>query len=163
MRKRYVWITLVFCFSCTGNRNANALSGINDLPSFNILLTDSTTVFSTNKIPFGKPTVFIFFEPDCLHCQHQTKILLKNIKSFENIQICMVTLSPFDQIREFCNVYRLNTYKNISVGKDYQYTFIKIFKPEVVPFIAIYDGNKKLVKIFKQPTEINNILEAVKI
>jgi len=47
------------------------------LPAFQIQLVDST-LFSKAQLPKNKNyTVIVYFSPDCGHCQHEAKELVK--------------------------------------------------------------------------------------
>ena len=132
------------------------------LPAFNIMLTDSSTIVNTYNIPEGKPTLIMFFDPECSHCQAVTKILLNNMDSLKDIRFYMITsVHNFDKIRTFYNDYHIADYTNIEVfGRDYEYFFITYYGVKFVPDMVLYDGHKKLVKFFEghvSVTELYNL------
>lgn len=121
------------------------------VPAFNIMLPDSSTIVNTYNIPEGKPTLIMFFDPECKHCQAETKMLLNNMDSLKDIRFYMITsVHDFSKIRNFYNEYHLGDYKNIEVvGRDYEYFFITYYGVKFVPDMVLYDGHKKLVKFFE--------------
>jgi thiol-disulfide isomerase/thioredoxin len=121
------------------------------LPAFNIMLTDSSTIVNTYNIPEGKPTLIMFFDPECKHCQAETKMLLNGMDSLKDIRFYMITsVHDFSKIRNFYNDYHLSDYKNIEVvGRDYEYFFITYYGIKFVPDMVLYDGHKNLVKFFE--------------
>ena len=159
-------ITFLIAFgvllACTSKKQ-NGESFISTLPSFDLLLIDSITLFNTKDVREGAPTILIYFSPDCEHCQAVTKNLLNNIDSFKNVHIYFLTPMPFNEMKEFSITYHLSNYKNITVGTDYQFSFYRIFKPTGFPFAAIYNSHKKLLKIYNGDIGINKMLEAVRI
>lgn len=141
------------------NRN---LTDINTLPSFKALLPDSSTLLSSNNFPSGKPIILFYFRPDCPQCNEETKILLDNVNSLNNVQIYFLSPMGLNKIRNFCKTYHLESYRNIIVAKDYELSFYRLFTPATVPYMAIYNSQKKLVKVYSEKPIISAIFEAVK-
>ena len=131
------------------------------LPSFNLLLLDSTTIFNTKDIPAGKPVVLMYFSPDCEHCQHQTEAILKDMDSLRNVRFVLLTSLPFDKMRNFYAYYKLGDYKNITLGRDYEFFFSRHYGSQYVPYLAIYDRHKKLVKVFDGGTKVSTLIQLV--
>lgn len=132
------------------------------LPAFDILLVDSTTTYNTGTISGGQPTILMYFSPDCEHCQHQTEEILKNIDSLKNVRIVMLTALPFDKMKNFYFYYKIGNYKNIVMGKDADYFFSRHYGSQYVPYLAVYDRHKKLVKVFDGGTKVSNLIELTK-
>ena len=121
------------------------------LPAFNIMLTDSSTIVNTFNIPEGKPTLIMFFDPECKHCQAVTKMFLNKMDSLKDVRFYMITsVHDMNKIREFYNENHLADYKNIEVvGRDYEFFFVTYYAIKYVPDMVLYDGHKKLVKFFE--------------
>jgi hypothetical protein len=124
---------------------------------------DSVTQLNSNQIPLGHPVVIMYFDPGCVHCQDETKSIVANIDSLKNVQIYLLTPMPYKELMGFYNTFHLSRYKNITVGIETEHTFYEAFKPTGIPYLAIYNSQKKLIKIYKGGAEINAIFEAVKI
>ena len=116
------------------------------IPSFELLLPDSTTHLNTADIPAGKPIIVIGFQPWCTHCQAETRDIIKNIQKFKDIQIYYVTPYPFNQMKTFYRAFKLSQYPNIIMGQDAKNTFMNYFKARGVPYIAIFDSKKRLLQ-----------------
>jgi len=121
------------------------------LPAFNIMLLDSSTIVNTYNIPEGKPTLIMFFDPECKHCRMVTKTLLDKMDSLNDIRFYMITsVHDFNKIRTFYDEFHLADYKNIEViGRDYEFFFVTYYGIKYVPDLVLYDGHKKLVKYFE--------------
>jgi thiol-disulfide isomerase/thioredoxin len=132
-----------------------------ELPSFNLLLLDSTTHLNTNQIPSGKLTILLYFSPDCDHCQRETDSILHNMKSFERVQFYFVTNDPMDRMRVFNQYYKIYNYKNITLGQDYNFYFITHFKTNGPPYMVIYDQDKKERATFIGQADINKVIEFI--
>ena len=131
------------------------------LPAFNVMLLDSSTIVNTFNIPEGKPTLIMFFDPECKHCQAETKMLTAKMDSLKDIRFYMVTsVHDFNKIRNFYNEYHLGDYKNIEVvGRDYEYFFITYYGIKYVPDMVLYDGHKKLLKFFEGHTTVRELYD----
>lgn len=131
------------------------------LPAFNILLLDSSTVFNTYNVPQGKPTVLMFFSPDCDHCEMQTDSILKHMDAMKNVNFYLFTPLSLAQTRVFYNKLGLKKYPNITVGQDSQFFFPAFYGTSYVPYIVVYDRNKKLVKGWEGGVKIPELLSAL--
>jgi thioredoxin-related protein len=133
-----------------------------DLPAFKVRLLDSITLFNTYSIKPGKPTMLILFGADCEHCKHFTDSLTRHMDEFKDVQIYMFTFSPFADLRKFTETYKLKDYKNIVMGQDNEFFYPSYYKVNSVPGIAIYDKNKKFVKLFTGSVKIEDIAAATR-
>jgi len=127
------------------------------LPAFKLLLLDSSKL-STNDIPEGKPSVLIFFSPDCDHCQRETESIVQNIDSLRNVNLFFITIDPFDRMKLFNEVYKLYRYPNIVVGRDYAFLFPYNFKNAQPPCNVIYNSHKRLEVILPDETNAHELL-----
>jgi protein-disulfide isomerase len=139
---------------------------IDNIPVFKILTQDS--VYANNSIlQNGKPVVFIYFSPDCSHCQRMMYELKPYMKDFAKTQVVMVTfIQPayLKLLKEFRRDFSLNSYPNWVTGTEYpDYKLQRYYQVATTPFIAVYDKKGKLVKYFdKLPKEITDIVDVVK-
>ncbi|MES2702838.1 MAG: thioredoxin fold domain-containing protein [Bacteroidota bacterium] len=121
------------------------------LPAFNILLTDSSTIVNTYNIPKGRPVVLMLFDPDCQHCRELTKMLTDSMESLKHIRFYMFTSAhSMEAIKKFKEDFSLDKYSNVeAIGRDYEFFFISYYGVRHVPDFALYDENRKLVKLFE--------------
>jgi thioredoxin-related protein len=155
--KQTLFVALIFLAACRPQSKETALT---NLPSFSMLLMDSTTVLKTQEIPSGKPIVLLFFRPDCPHCRQETQDLVDHIQSFKDVRFYLLAAAPLREIKAFYLKYHLNQFDNFTVGKDQERTFFHAFRPSTVPYLAIYDGNKRLVKIYNGGAGLDYIFKA---
>lgn len=139
---------------------------IDKIPAFKILTQDS--VYVTNSIlKSDKPVIFIYFSPDCSHCQRMMYELKPFMKDFSRSQVVMVTFiqpSYLKLLKEFRRDFSLGSYPNFITGTEYpDYKLQRYYQVATTPFIAIYDRKGKLVKYFdKLPKDITDIVNVVK-
>ena len=132
------------------------------LPPLKLLLTDSTTQFTEKELKKDLPVFVILFSPDCDHCKKGTEELIANIDQFQNIQIVMTTIQPFDKMREFYNNYQLERYKNITVGRDQFFLLPTFYRIKNMPFLAFYNKKGDLIDIAEGALPVNKVLEFFK-
>ena len=114
-------ITLAGCFGKEPEKTGNEGKA---LPSFKIILQDSTTYFDTKDIPEGKPVVLFLFGPHCPYSRAQMEEILYNMKTLKDIQFYVLTTWSFSDLNKAYNYYQLKKYPNIVAGIDYS-NFIK--------------------------------------
>lgn len=149
-----LYITCWMHNSCGSSHQSN-------MPSFNLLLADSSTIIKSDNIPYGQPIMLLFFSPDCEHCQAETKNLLGNMDALENIRIYFITVDPLEKMRVFNKYYKLSMYRNIVVGRDYNFTMFKNFDIPTTPVIVLFNKYKQERVIIKGPCEIKWLLEKI--
>lgn len=131
------------------------------LPTFELLMTDSSTKFSTYNIPEGKPIVFIYFSPDCGHCVDFTKELLLRKDDLKKVRIYMATPMSLPMLQGFSDSLGLSKHKNITLGKDFQFFAISFYGIKTFPFVAVYDYKKKLVEGFPGKLTVDDVMKAI--
>ena len=162
MNKAILYIILIFSLSChLQSSNGDTLSSIKKLLAFKILSIDSSLCLDSGNIGQGHPIVFIYFSPDCNHCQNETKEILDHVSQLKHTKIYWVTNDPTDATKEFYSYFRFDTVKNMFVCKDYNYSFYRAYLPPDVPYIAIYNSKNKLVKVYRGETNIQSIISSV--
>lgn len=154
----FLSITLLACTTSSDRRHSH---DIQSLPSFNLLLVGSNRVVNSIQITKGHPSIFVYFRTDCPHCRAMIKNILQHIDVLNETKIFFLTYMPLDSIVNFNSELDLNGHNNISIGMDIAYSFAKAFKPNVVPYVAIYNSQEKLVKIYKGEISISQIYKAV--
>jgi len=146
--------------SCKSNNNNDYQKEVAQLPSFDFILIDSTQT-SSEKLPAGSPIILVYFNTDCAHCHDETKAVLQNMEALKKVQFVFLTAMPYPELKQFSDDYNLKGYSNIMVGRDYHYSFAKTFRPRMVPFVAIYNKNKELIRIYNGDGDIKKIIEAI--
>lgn len=162
MKKIFIVICSFSLFACHLKQGGEYLSGIATIPSFDIQLLDSTTLIHAEDIPAGKPIVMVYFRPDCPHCQLETRNLIKSISQLKNSRIYFLTAAELRDARGYAHNFRLDQYPDIiTIGKDHEHSFAKIFHPSSIPFLALYDSQKKLIRIYHGEVPVTNLLAAI--
>jgi len=117
------------------------------MPVIDLKLIDTNTHFNTQQIPKGKPSILFAFEPWCPFCKAQTKSILSHIESFKDVNLYFLTNSTYPEFKKFYDRFELEKYPTIKVGIDYRYIFAQYFKTSQVPYMAVYDKDRKLKQV----------------
>lgn len=131
----------------------------NGYPNIQLLLTDSSTIFTKENLPKDKTVVLIFFSPDCEHCQHTASEMIKKMDSLSNLFMVWNGPSylPLEQVKEFYAHYHLAQYNNIVMGKEVNYFMPLHYRIEITPYAAIYK-NGKLFTEFRTSVELKDLI-----
>src|SRR5579872_191676 len=101
MKKLCFLALLTFLCGCFGKTpEKTGLEG-KPLPSFKLLLTDSSTNFDTRNIPGDKPVVLFYFGPYCPYSRAQMEEIIKNMNQLQDVRFCLFTSYPFTQMKDF--------------------------------------------------------------
>lgn len=160
MKQYLTYLFLYSAIACHFRTDNKKLSGILKMPSFKILSIDSATCINSDNIPFGSSTVFMYFDPTCEHCEREARAISRNITALKKAKIYLVSNDTSKEVNQFYIRNRLDTIMNVFVGKDYNFSFYRAFLPPTVPYMAIYNSKKKLVKLYKGETNIESIINA---
>ncbi len=138
------------------------LQNIQSLPAFEMMAAPDSTIYSSEQLKKNKPVIMMFFNPDCDHCQRETKELLAYKEELKDIQIVMVSSLSFTSIKDFYKEYNIASMPGVSMGQDINYALRLKFRPTNFPGIYVYDANRKLVKVYAGNVAVPTILDALK-
>jgi thiol-disulfide isomerase/thioredoxin len=131
------------------------------LPPIQILLSDSSTMYTKAQIPNDRPVLFMIFSPDCSHCQHETEEMIAHMDELKDVQIVMITYHPLSAMRDFITDYGLAKYPNIVVGKDVYYITTGFFDVHNIPYMAMYNKKVKLIEGFEGSLHFTKVIEVL--
>lgn len=131
------------------------------LPSFELLLPDSTTKFNTVEIPAGSPFVVIGFSPTCTHCQAEARDIVKNISQWKDTRIYFITPYPFQDMKGFYKYFKMDKCPNITMGHDETNAFFKYFDSKSIPYTTVFDSKKRLKQVFIGETKSADVRKVI--
>lgn len=132
------------------------------IPAIKLNRVPDSSLYTNENIKKNAPFVIMFFSPDCDHCQTETKELLAYKQELKNIQILMVSMASFPEIKDFHETFQLSSMPNVTLGQDVNFTLGSIYKIRTYPSIFVYDKNGNLAKAFVGNIGVPSILDAVK-
>ncbi|MEO6524758.1 MAG: hypothetical protein ABIN91_23940 [Mucilaginibacter sp.] len=140
------------------------------IPHYRLLSQDSTYITQDN-LKKGKPTMIIYFSPDCTHCQKLTyefqdefaKEAKVHANTLKHVQIVMATWAQLKAIQVFYRDFGLVKYPNITVGTEGNaMTLGHVYNVSTTPYIAIYSKTGQLVKVFDKVPKLEDIIATLK-
>ena len=131
------------------------------IPSFSLLLTDSTTHYTNLDIVKGKPTVIVYFSPDCSHCQADAKNIAEKLDSLKDINFIWCSSHEVTKIKEFAIKYNMNTLPNMVFGKDEKWAIPSVYKIGFTPYFVVYGKDGLFYKEFRNGLLPKELMEAV--
>jgi thiol-disulfide isomerase/thioredoxin len=147
--KQITLIIIIACLEgCFGAEPQKTGKEGKPLPQFSLLLTDSITWINTAQLPTGKPIAIYYFSPYCPYCKAQTEEIIEDMDKLKDINFYFISRFPMPTIKAFQKAYQLNKYANIITSMDTSSFASDYFEISAVPYIAIYNKNKKLNKTF---------------
>ncbi len=116
------------------------------LPEFTFYRADGRP-FGRHDLPMNSPLLFVFFDPDCPHCQQAVRHIGEQFFLNGKTEICFVSIENWDKIRSFISVYgaKLKDQPNVVWLRDSAAEFIGKFKPLKFPAMMLYSASGKLV------------------
>lgn len=133
-----------------------------NIPVIKINTVPDSLLFTTENLQKGTPFVIMFFNPDCEHCQKETKELLAYKEELKNIPVLMVSPAPYNEIKKFYQEYKLSSMPNIKTGQDINYKLAGIYHIKTYPSVFVYDNRGILAKAFVGNIGIPAIIAAAK-
>lgn len=141
--------------SCFGKSPEKTGMEGKSLPDFSLQMPDSTTWIHTKDIKTGQPAVFFLFSVHCPYCKSQLTKITDNATSLKDLPIYMVTSESYVEMKQFYEANKLSQYPNIKVGRDTSAFLGEYLNVKGIPFLALYDKNKRLARAFSGPTNPN--------
>jgi len=155
--KILLWCWLLSLISCFDPPKVKVKLEGRPMPSFDLLLQDSVTRLNTDSIREGNPVILFYFNPDCPYCKAQITDILNHISIFKGVQFYLFTSYQYKDLEDFYKRYHLKDYPNITVAVDYSNFFSTHFPVDAVPYLAIYDKEKKLKRILVGNHNVDSI------
>lgn len=170
MRSIFISIAGLF-FSFTSVAQANSSTSATDtlapyqknptIPAFSIQMPDSSW-FTKVNLKANKPTLVLYFSPDCGHCQMETEEVLSKMKDLSNLQIVMITSRPFEDMANFAAYYKINKFPAIKIGTDPNRMITRFYDVKFTPFSALYDKKGKLVRVYEKGIDFPELISLIK-
>jgi hypothetical protein len=131
------------------------------LPDFSFTSTSGKPVTKAS-LPKGQPVIVFYFDPDCDHCQLQSKMIndkiAENKDFFKGITFLFVSWGEMEAIKQFPVKHLPGLTSPNFFTKDEQYKFDSYFGYSEVPSIYVYDRYWVRTGSFKAETKPENLV-----
>lgn len=132
-------------------------------PVFKLLKMDSSSYLTHKDLKDSVNTVFVNFSPSCDHCERTIESILLNIQKFSNTQFVLTSFETFSNIRKFYFDKGLNSFTNVFIGYEYDFTLTRQVKYSSFPCLVLFDKNKQYIKTINEESNAKALLKALKI
>ncbi len=120
------------------------------------------TIDSDNyvRLNFNEPTILVYFNSECEHCQEEFDDLRINISGAGNVQICLVSYEQPEDIKLFVAKYRLTEYSTVFLLQIEPHEVLSKFGTSNVPQVFTYKKNK-LLKAYQGKVDVKKLLNTL--
>jgi len=116
------------------------------LPDFEFSRLDNSSFTKQNMVR-GRISFFMYFDPDCEHCQRAIKNIDSQYRSFEKVAVYLISQDNEEKMKGFLNQFtkHLKSQKNVLLLIDNKNQFIVKFKPRRYPAMFLYSMDNTLI------------------
>jgi peroxiredoxin len=145
------------------HKNEQKISAIQKkLPAFEFYNIDDQSVFSNKNITQEKKICVVYFDPDCDYCENEISSIVKNISSFKNTEILLVSANKLQKLENIRDKFRLKQFQNVHILWDKDLRFESLFGRFMIPSSYIYNNDSTLLKEYHGLVDINAITKWLK-
>lgn len=153
-----LFLVVVYQIARKNSYKQDVAKMIQCIPDFK-LQSISNSIFTQDSLGHNSPTVFLYFSTDCDFCQYEIKKIKTQINEFNNVSLIFISPEPIEDIAKFADENDLSAKKNIIFLQDPVLSFASQFDANIIPYIIIYNKNRKLIKRFKGVMKVEEILK----
>ena len=132
------------------------------LPDFEFSRLDNSSFTKQNMVR-GNMSFFMFFDPDCEHCQRAIKNIDSQYRSFEKVAVYLISQDNKEKMKGFLNQYtkHLKSQKNVVLLMDTKSQFIVQFKPRRYPAMFLYSADNTLIDYEDNPETVFRLVHFI--
>lgn len=131
------------------------------IPPFKFYKVKSGIGFTNNDIAPNRNTAFILFDPNCGHCQEETKHLAANYAKIKDVNLYFVSMNDPALMSSFLETFgkELSDKKNVEVLYDRNQEFIQNFHiPKQFPANYVYGADGVLKSNWEGAKPIDQVI-----
>ena len=130
------------------------------IPSFTIQ-TINGKFYNPANSEDKKKMVVVFFSVSRPYCRVETRRIASNMDRFKNYNFIFTSIEEEKELKAYAKHYKLEKFENVVVGKDTGKVMPKHYRIVGVPFTAVFDENKSLLRAYAGPIQIEQLLTHV--
>jgi thiol-disulfide isomerase/thioredoxin len=142
-------IFIIFCLHANAQivvKIDSSLMAYNTLPSLKVLQLDSTRISFQKLFIKNKPTVLIFFNPDCDHCQQELENIIEHINEVKNIEFICISNRPLFLIKPFAKLLKIQKIPNVKMVSIADNALFRFYGVGSFPSMVMYNKAKIATK-----------------
>ncbi|MDO4783044.1 MAG: TlpA family protein disulfide reductase [Capnocytophaga felis] len=114
------------------------------LPAFSFTDLEGNT-FTNSDLKENVATIFVYFNSECDYCLHEAQSIRENLLQFDGTQFVFVSFEPVENIKKFAQEQQFLGVENITFVQDASFVFAQKFDANSIPYLLIYNKDKKLI------------------
>jgi peroxiredoxin len=119
--------------------------------------------FSTRDLMAEQPTLIVYFQPDCGHCQYEVQMIRDSLHLLTATNVLLVSDASVEELLGFVAEYDLLSHLDeLHLLYDSSGGFKQHLGMSRVPSIFIYDAERKLVRHYQGETKMETIIKHLK-
>lgn len=103
--------------------------------------------------------VFIFFQPDCDHCQQEATQIRNRLEAFNDYQLYFISSHPMSVIEKFSRDYGLANFNNVHFGHTPVESVWNNYGSISAPSVYVYSKEGRLVESFEGMVDVEVIIK----
>jgi len=148
-------------FTVLGYRTLHCVKADTEkIPEFRLQQMNNQS-FTNEDIPKGKNVLLVFFDPYCVHCNHEAEKMAENYQKFQNTEILFISWHGLSEIKDFAKKCHLDGKENITVLWDRSQSLFYIFEIKSFPYMILYDAEGQKKGFFKGEGKLDRILNVI--
>lgn len=153
-------LLFLFSLSIAGCMPAPKIQEVKDpkaLPPITLLMADTVTKYNTDSLPKDRPTLLVFYAPNCPYCDTMTGNIVKYIDTLKDVNIVTLSGGLFHYVDVYDKKFELSKYSNVKNGLDYNNILFTFYGAQGLPFIVFYDKDGQIKRANLGPMSVDSI------
>lgn len=153
----FLFVMLIACSSKKEERAVASTPPVNEYPDLVLSFSDGEKLSA--KTLKGN-NIFILFQPDCDHCQHEAVEIGQRLNEFKDYTLYFISSSPMEQIMKFAKDFDLASKKNVRFAWTTNESVLTYYGSIPTPSIYVYSKGE-LRTSFNGQTPVGEIVKAL--
>lgn len=120
--------------------------------------TQSGQPFNEEDIDINRPTLVMFFDPDCADCNNMMRKILKYYSEFDSLNLLLITEADISRLKQFIKKHEIKGLSNMTFLFDNNEVMYKDYGIVSVPSFVLYDSKLKLEKKIIEPFDFISLV-----
>lgn len=159
------FLTILFAHTTCNSRKEESkpeaqteeVKTVNEYPDLVLRLTDGNDV-RTRTLQGNN--VFVFFQPDCDHCQEEAIQIQQRLDEFKDYTLYFISSAPLEHISRFAENFHLHDKPQVKFAWTATEGVLNHYGPIQTPSLYIYSKGR-LKQSFNGQTDLDEILAAL--
>jgi peroxiredoxin len=133
------------------------------VPDFSLTRMDNGKPYQRKDMVTNKPTLFLFLDAECSHCQDALTQYNTHYKELGSVAVYLVSMNKKESVVPFLAKFGkdISHMKNATVLLDNKYEFVTKFKPIQYPGMFLYSSSQRLEMYSHENKDIPVILAKI--